>query len=903
MKNIRYIIISVILIVILVFIGSAVRSWYLFIKEPVSPVVKALPVNSAVIVKTGSVFSMFDAISQSSALELFAGNTEYRSIEMLLDSIELNSLKLYNILKSNDVFFAWTQNENNGTGWLISTSVGKTSQKRVTGYITEFIDNKYLVAKANSNLYKISGQDGQLWYYVKQGIFTISNDSLSITNSYNNITSDSTLVTDPHFMKLLETGGKRVEANILINNQVFASFLTKTKAESLKNTPFDKWTSLDVNVRKGELLLDGFTLSSASTLFDNQQPVEYKPGNGYPENTALGFSIILSHPEDYISGISGTDTLHFKDYDAATGQTASQLFDLDEHLYPWLGNSVSYILTTNYFKGDKSQILILIESRNSAVAASCLQSFIQPTNDSTGMMKYRAFAERIFGKAFRITQPVYYSFVNGFLALSPDQQLLSAYSNQQTSKNSLIATAEEFAGKNSNLFIFLKPEAVKSWLLKNNKNASSAWVSFLSKNKTIGIQYSGGADLQYTHVWMVPQPGNSYSQLAQAAPANVLSDSNIKPETDTVAKTEKETQKSPRVLEKETSEIAITGDNYKPVIVSDETGKNKRIALISRNNTLTMYDHAGKALWSFKASGKVLPQILVADYNKNGRICYLLPTSDKLHIINAQGKEIKGSPIKLPGGAAGNIAIFDYDRRKDYRLLYVGKDSRLYNITLQGTELPDWQKPKVEGKGTVQFFRTSGRDFLVYKNDDDLKIFDRRGRERIKINEKLNLSATAPVFENKTNSKGLFISISKNGELVYINEKGTISKSTFHHFNQQPWFHYTDFNNDGSMDFLFADSKEVVVFDRMKEVLTRQLYKNGSLSNPEVYFSSPRNLWIFSRNTKSKEIVGFSNSGKILKKSILSETDPVIFNPGGSLKELLVTTHKGKLILTPLEKM
>lgn len=903
MKNIRFIIISVILIVILVFIGSAVRSWYLFLKEPVSPVVKALPNNSAIIVRTGSVFSLFKAIEQSSALELFADNDEYRSMEMILDSIEHNSLKLYNILKSNEVFFAWTHDQSS-QGWLISTSVGKTSKKKVTSYITELLDNRLNVAKAGSNLYKIEGSDGHLYYYVKQGILTLSNDSLTIINSYNNITNDSTLATDSDFMKLLETGGKRVEATVLINNPAFAAIFLDKKTESLKNTPFNKWTSLDVNVRKGELLLDGFTLSAAPTLFNDQQPVEYIPGSGFPQNTALGFSIILSDQEDYISKVAGTDTLHVADYDATTGQTSSQLFNLNEHLYPWLGNSVSYILTSSYFKGDKNQVLVLIESRNSGLAASCLQAFIQPTGDSTGIMKFGTFAERLFGKAFKLPQPVYYSFVDGYIALSPNQQLLTDYSLQQPLQKSLLDNADEFAGKNSNLFIYVQPEAIKQWVIKNNKNASPAWVSFLSKNRSIGIQYSGGTNLQYTHAWMVPEPGDSYTRLANAKHVNLSSDSKVEPATHSATKIiEKETHKSPRVLEKETSEIAISGDQYMPFIVSDETGKNKRIALISRNNTLTMYDHSGKALWSFKASGKVLPQILEADYNKNGRTCYLLPTSDKLHIINSQGKEIKGSPVKLPGGLAGDMAIFDYDRRKDYRLLYVGNDSRLYNITLQGKELPDWQKPKVAGKGTVQFFRTSGRDFLVYKNNDDIKIFDRRGRERIKIDQKLNLSAAAPVFENKTNSKGLFISISKSGELVYINEKGTISKSSFHDFGEQPWFHYTDFNNDGSMDFLFADSKEVVVFDRMKDILIKQSFKNSSLSNPVVYFSSPRNLWIFSRNKKTKEIVGFSNSGKILKKKILSETDPVIFNPGGSLKELLVTTHKGKLILTPLEKM
>ncbi len=904
MKNIRFAIITAIILVILVFVGSAVRSWYLFLKEPVAPVVNAIPANSAVIVKTGSVFSLFDAIGQSSALELFSDNTEYRIIEMVLDSIERNSTKIYNILKSNDVYFAWSGTDNSSSGWLISTSVGKTSQKKITSYISEFIGSNYQVAKSGSSLYKISGNESKIWYYVKQGTFTLSNDSITLLRSFNNITGGTKLSDDPDFMRLLETGGKRVEANIIINNPAFADILMKDKSESLKNTPFDKWTSFDLNVRKGELMLDGFTLSGTSTLFEGQQPVEYSPGNGYPQNTALGFSILLSDQDNYINKIATTDTLHVEGYDAATGQTVTQLFNLNDHLYPWLGNSVNYILTDNYFKGDKSQILILLESRNSGVAASCLQSFIQPTTDSTGIMRFGTFAERMFGKAFKLPQPVYYSIINGYVALSSNQQLLTEYSSDETRQDSQLAGADEFAGKNSNLFIYLKPDAIKSWFIRQNKNTAAAWVSFFSKNKAIGIQYSAGAELQYTHAWMLPESGNSYTRLADALPANAVSDSNEKTIADSVkAAIKNEPEKSPLILEKETSEITLSGDHYKPVIVSDETGKNKRIAVISRNNTLTMYDHSGKVLWSFKASGKVRSQILEADYNKNGRTCYLLPTTDKLHIINSQGKEIKGSPVKLPGGIAGDIAIFDYDRRKDYRLLYVGNDSRIYNITLQGTELPDWQKPKVAGKGTVQFFRTSGRDYLIYKDKKDLHVFDRRGRERIKIGDNLNLSSLAQVFENKTNSKGIFISSSKNGELVYINEKGSISKSAFHSFKEEPWFQYVDFNNDGSLDFIFADSEEIIVFDRMKKVIKQQSFKNKSLSTPVIYTSSPRNYWIFSRNTKNNQIVGFSNSGKTFSKGIQSDTDPVVFNPGGSLKELLVTTRKGKLILTPLENM
>jgi len=539
-----------------------------------------------------------------------------------------------------------------------------------------------------------------------------------------------------------------------------------------------------------------------------------------------------------------------------------------------------------------------------------LRPYIQPVNDSSGRLYYTSFAPDLFGEIFKLKGPLYYTISDNFVTISPDRNLLYTGSKSNWRIKDIDAINEN-SGKSSNISIMVHPQVIARWL--KNKNPNKPLLSFLSRQSSIGFQYSAGGKLEYTSAWINPDVKSKalfaeteYHNKPQKEAATI-----IKEDTELLSATDKiaENDEKPDVYYSESDipaesitskEVKIKSAIKGSFIINGIVKNKKCIALITENGELTVVDSEGKKQWHFKGKEPLLPFVNEVDQNKDGRIEYLAGSRNFLYHIDSKG-ELISKPTKLPEPAAGSFSVLDYDSKRDYRILYVGTDNKIYNLTFNGTELPDWQKPSVTGKGEISFIRTNGRDYLIYHSGNSLKIFDRRGKERIKTDKSLNISNNTVIAENKTNSKGIFLGSSKSGELTYINQSGIISSSSFGSFNNDPHFNYFDFDSDGSMDFIFTDKSRIAVYNRMKELIAE---KKGNYTKPFIYSASGNDTWIFARNQKTNEIVSINNKKRALGiSSIYSDSDPLVFNPGGSDQELLVTSLKGKLILTPLKEL
>lgn len=897
MRYIRGVIIGVIVLVITFFIGSTLRSYYLFLKEPVIPIFDALPENTAIVIRTKSVEKLLDAINNSAVADLFPAKSYYSLINSCIDSIKQED-NLSALLMSGEAVFAFTGEKNSNL--LIGLSIGKTRFNNVNGTIIDMVErNGWSLVENESGVYKINRSEGPAWYYIRNGLFMISPDSLTLCRSLTAISSKKKLITDKAFSKLINSTGKSSIGNILINNKLWSQNVWPEKAPQLASgTPFDSWSSFDITIKKGEVALGGFTYTPSSHVFKGQQPVQFDQIKYFPSNTAFSISLSLSDQHLYTSQFIRKDTLHVRGYDAAIKQNTNEIFNPSLHLNGWIGNSVSLICTRNFFRGNTSERLIMVSSRNKDSAAYYLKPYIEPINDSLGRMHYSKLTSDIWGSMFTLPNDNVYCLVsNQFIAFSPSKNLLNDLSNSRI-RNKELHNLEQVTGSSNNIFIYLKPEIITDWLIKKNNKTGVDFIRFLGKNKSIGIEYSADEEMQYTYAWMMLSPKKSLTAQRQ-------SDIN---ESEMVTSSTENQNTNPEPVEPADADLSVKIElpdgYYAPILVNGKSKNQKRIAVLTKKGKLSLYDHAGNLLWSYKCKESTFNSVLEADINKNGKNHYLIFSTDKLYIIDQDGKELKDSPISLPGDIAGGISLFDYDQKKDYRLLYIGKDHRIYNITLKGKELPDWNKPEVKGIGKIGFRRTGAKDYIIYQYEDEqIKFFDRRGKERIKPDGNFTVSPLSDIYNNKTNSKGIFLTVNANGEMVYVTENGVCSKSSFGKFGTNTWFHYFDFNADGSMDFIFAKNNRIVAYTKMKNVIAECMIREGYFGIPFIYSASANENWIFARNQKTGEILAFNNKKRNYPVKITSDHDPLVFNPGGSLKEILVTIKDDKLILTELSDL
>ncbi|KAF0202759.1 MAG: ribonuclease [Bacteroidetes bacterium] len=908
MKKKNYLLLLIpLLILALVFLLRFAYTSYKFLKQPVLPLTHAVPANTVAILRSGSIAD-FIAKSRASGLgellQASGSGISFNDLASMVDSLGLHDVMLQDIFENSGFILSVLPNPDGKPGLLISVEVsGKSIRTLQKSILSALNDNNITSAKADKeypDIYVLGNGQKSIWYYLHNGIFTLGFNPEMVSESRQAINSAHPFTNQRSFAKLNAASGKKVDAVLFVRNDLLFDFSTRN---SLKNEMdigsfFKSWSALDLTIAKDRVMLSGFTLADNQNWMIKQNPAQLDVINAFPADFAVAVSMSIDNIDNFLLEQEVKDTLKLIYKSSDLRGSGNDIFRVNDHLKPWIGTNVSLLKDVRH--GNRKDLLLLIESKNADSARIALQSFINFSAVPLPKMRANGITDRLFGEMFATTDSLYCMFTSNYVALSPSAELIDLYSRRLmesgTELKSRIPT--DMLNEKSNLLIYFSAaDIINAARSESEKN----WTRYLQACEHIILQYSGGDSMIYTQGSIVFNP------LLTLAQASTPQDAESQKQESEVQEPPVSDEKKEEIPAKEEpkEEIVTSGfkTNLKPVVLSGQKGGQKVVA-IADANSVTLLDDEGKKLWQFKCTGKPNGDIFEVIPAETGKRNYVIITDSHFHIIGVDGKEAKNSPHRLPGGNAGNASLFDYDRNRDYRLVYPGKDGKIYNITLAGRELPDWSRPELQLP--VQqplFFRTTGKDYLLFPySDGKLRIADRRGRTRISVPDGFRKSQKAGIFENKTNSKGVFMTASKDGQLVYISASGVISYSSFENFGNDPWFVYTDFDGDNSMDFLFAGNGRIGIYSRMKKELAGFSKKGADFGSPVIYNSASGVQWIAIRELGSGDIVLFQGKNKkpvVLK--LKSQSDPVIFNPGGRKPEMMVTMKNGKPVYTEIK--
>jgi hypothetical protein len=879
-------------------------SYYSFLKQPILPLTHAAPNETVVMLRSGSIAGFIEKSRASGLGEVLqaAGaeaEVSFNHMAAVVDSLSQRDVVFEEIFNQNPFILSVVAEQDASPGLLISVEIrGKSLHSLEKRILSAYNENQLLIADKIDKypgVSRIESGEKSIWYYLENGIFTLGFDPGLVAQSLEALHSDHPLTMNKHFARLDDASGKKVDAVLFLRNDLLFRYSLTNKL--LKNIRMDEflhsWSALDMLIGKEKITLSGFTLADSSSWLAGQLPLNSGSNNKFPGEYTRAYSISLSNPDLYFTDEGLDDTLQFAD----RGRGSFNIFRIKDHLSSWMGNSAS--LLTEVKHGSQKSPLVLIDSRNADSTRNSLSPFINFAASPLPKIRVRGIFDRLFGEQFAREDSAYCMVVPNRFLLSPSSDLLLKYETllETHSAKSSSQIPSGLINEKGNLLLYFSAADLYNELTASGDKPSMLWTSFLKACEHILLQYSGGDSMIYTQGSVVFNPlASTKGALAE----NRLPIDSLFIEADT---TNAPAQGIEPEEDSKRSDIAIEGYAYAPVVLPGQKGGQK-VVFVSDQEKVTVFDDKAKQLWQFRCKGKPGGGIFEVILPENGKRHYLIVTDAWFHLLGMDGKEVKNSPQKLPGGNSGTASLFDYDRKRDYRLIYPGKDGKVYNITLKGDELPDWSKPQNEN--LVQqplFFRSMGKDYLMFLNaQGKLSITDRRGKSRIQVPDIFRQSLQAGVFENKTNSKGLFLSASKDGRLAYITAQGLISYSGFGDFGHNPWFEYLDFDGDNSMDFLFAGNGKVGIYSRMKKEILVYQKKGAEFGRPFIYSPSSGIQWIVIREKGSGNIIFFKDKNS--KPSVLklsSDTDPVIFNPGGRRPEILVTLKKGKLIYTELK--
>ena len=177
-----------------------------------------------------------------------------------------------------------------------------------------------------------------------------------------------------------------------------------------------------------------------------------------------------------------------------------------------------------------------------------------------------------------------------------------------------------------------------------------------------------------------------------------------------------------------------------PLIVKNHTNNKNEVFIQDSENTIYLINENGQIEWTKKINDRVIDEVKQIDSYKNGRLQYVFATQNSLHMIDRKGRDVGKFPLKFNDQITKPVSVFDYDNNKNYRLLITQNDE-LFMFDSKGNRVRGFdynKKSKIITK--PEHFRISNKDIIVFKTSDDLKILNRRGKVRIKINEDHNYS-------------------------------------------------------------------------------------------------------------------------------------------------------------------
>lgn len=215
------------------------------------------------------------------------------------------------------------------------------------------------------------------------------------------------------------------------------------------------------------------------------------------------------------------------------------------------------------------------------------------------------------------------------------------------------------------------------------------------------------------------------------------------------------------------------------IILAPQTLKNHitnahDIVVQDVKNTLYLISNSGNILWEKQLQGKILGKIEQIDMYKNGRLQLTFATPNRIYVLDRNGNDVSPFPLNFADAITEPLSVFDYDKRKNYRLLVTqGKDLLMYDA--KGKSVRGFNYKNNGSVITTQpkHFRIGSKDYIVFAAGETLKILNRQGDVRINVKDKIRFSDNEMyLYQNKftaTNTLGQLVQVDTRGKLITKN--------------------------------------------------------------------------------------------------------------------------------------
>ena len=758
-------------------------------------------------------------------------------------------------------------------------------------------------------------KDGQVIYYTYRHRVLLASFSPEIlAMSLQQLNKPHWISNNPQIENLLKTAGNHVDGTLIFNFDYLPEIFKKWPASDFipgfgKLKKFAHYASLDLYFQKKKIILNGYSLTRPGDflrLFRNQAPQEPTALNLLPEHTASYIYLCFDNFDNFIDSYND----YFASFSSPQQPSQQLSFSAIQNLKE---SQIAEIASGLINTGSETALdnsLVILHSLNPQHFERMIKETLPSTETGLSFtINQREFRKidfnRFFGNFLSSILPdfqkAFFFRIGDYFLFSSKPQILHDYIVQYLCGKTLVNTQgfkalSEISEERTNLWFYYNPtEAVAFHHFLFAAEAADnfdANLPVLTLFDAVSVQVSGEGQFPYISTIIKHRIANE--EILALYSSTILS-------SDTLADSHsRDIRADERLLWKN----QLDHPAAQPVVIVNDLvkGKSFLLAFDQRQNTY-LFDAAGSLKWKkqIEGSGEAFCRVECIKINNQPVLFFI--TRSRLYAIDASGRMLAGYPIKLNIPLAGPASIFPQKNSSELRIYYPGTDSLLYCINIKGKPINGWNPPKLTGQvvQAVKRFEFEGKTyFAVPYSSGQVTMIQGNGKKAELFEQAFTNSSNSEFYLHETNRKGALLTTDQSGNLVYLSPKGPIEKTVFDNFSKNHFFIYEDFDNNGSRDFIYLDGKQLVIYDRFKNILLQHQFREPVLQKPlTLKIPGGKILLIINAGLKDGIFV-FNDHGLISEKAFPGGnffSGGILRNQKGINQPVLVVTFNREIAL------
>lgn len=715
----------------------------------------------------------------------------------------------------------------------------------------EQIYKHYIFEKVNIHEFYFSKEE-RLFICLNNDMLLISRHSFLIEKSILQLQNKRESISNQKdFLEVREKTGNNADCSIYLNFStlplLLSHFTDKNHLADIRQLRnLGTWTGLDIRFSDNGFDINGYlNINKLNPFFKSLKKEKL--------TDSIAIADVLPENTTYALNFNSTNFQRF----IKNKKTKKDLFNT--YFSPWLGNSLTYVITEPIEKEFKNNQFWVAEIRDYEAAVASLKALGQangaltsvryPPHNLRGFITDDLF-QPIFGEKFSPIQNPYYTFINKkYVIFANNAEGLKQWVDKIDFNQSLAQDInyQEFTkdlSQTANLYQYLNLanayQVLATYLHQDFQEALAKEFEYFEKIKPITIHSTS-----YENLLVI----NLHAAFNQTG----------KQPTSVVWR----------------SELDASAIIPPKVVINHDTGE-KEIFIQDANYKIYLLNKNGQILWTKQLNGKIFSKIYQIDFYKNKKLQYIFNTANKIHLIDRNGDNVEDYPRKLTAKATNGITVLDYDGRQNYRIFVACEDGNIYGFLQRGEPLSGWSPQPNIGiiNQPIQHFIIDDLDYLIALNDTGLVYaFDRSGQMRIpptplelkgrRINSKF-------YFDTVNSTYKRFVAMDSKGKAYVTNLQGkkfNLNLPIGNNTNVK--FCMADIVGDIRKDYVLLSGQNLSVHYYDKKDVFREKYEITLPTNQDdlfpIQFKNREKAYIATVSYQNNEIYLLDNNTKIIQ--------------------------------------